>query len=57
VRFANVADWLAWQQAAHPVEIDPGLERAGLVWQRLRVPLPATVLTVGGANGKGSVSA
>ena len=57
MRFANVAGWLAWQQVAHPVEIDPGLERAGLVWQRLRVPWHSTVLTVGGTNGKGSVTA
>lgn len=57
MRFANVAAWLAWQQAAHPLEIDPGLERVGLVWQRLRVSWHATVLTVGGTNGKGSVTA
>ena len=57
MRFANVAAWLAWQQVAHPVEIDPGLERAGLVWQRLSVPWHAAVLTVGGTNGKGSVTA
>jgi dihydrofolate synthase/folylpolyglutamate synthase len=52
-----VAAWLAWQQTAHPVEIDPGLERVGIVWQRLSVPWHAAVLTVGGTNGKGSVTA
>lgn len=57
MRFPSVASWLAWQQAAHPVEIDPGLERVALAWQRLGVPWHATVLTVGGTNGKGSVSA
>jgi dihydrofolate synthase/folylpolyglutamate synthase len=57
LRFATVADWLAWQQAAHPVEIDPGLERVGAVWRRLQAAQPATVLTVGGTNGKGSVAA
>jgi dihydrofolate synthase/folylpolyglutamate synthase len=57
VRFEAVADWLAWQQAAHPVEIDPGLERAGAVWRRLGLPLDAVVLAVGGTNGKGSVCA
>jgi dihydrofolate synthase / folylpolyglutamate synthase len=57
VRFSTIAAWLAWQQAGHPVEIDPGLERVGIVWRRLRLPFPATVLTVGGTNGKGSVTA
>jgi dihydrofolate synthase/folylpolyglutamate synthase len=57
VRFPTVPDWLAWQQAAHPVEIDPGLERVGLAWRRMRIPWHATVLTVGGTNGKGSVAA
>jgi dihydrofolate synthase/folylpolyglutamate synthase len=57
MRFATVAPWLAWQQVAHPVEVDPGLERVGAVWRRLRLPFPATVLAVGGTNGKGSVTA
>lgn len=57
MRFRAVADWLAWQQAAHPVEIDPGLERVGEAWRRLALPLPAAKLTVGGTNGKGSVTA
>jgi dihydrofolate synthase/folylpolyglutamate synthase len=57
VRFGTVAAWLDWQQAAHPVEVDPGLERAGSVWKRLGLPLRAFSLTVGGTNGKGSVSA
>ena len=57
MRFASVAGWLAWQQAAHPVAVDPGLERVGRVWRNLSLPFPATVLTVGGTNGKGSVSA
>jgi dihydrofolate synthase/folylpolyglutamate synthase len=57
VRFGTVAAWLDWQQAAHPVAIDPGLERVGSVWKRLGLPLRAFVLTVGGTNGKGSVTA
>ncbi|MGH8250810.1 MAG: bifunctional tetrahydrofolate synthase/dihydrofolate synthase [Steroidobacteraceae bacterium] len=56
MRFGTVADWLAWQQVAHPVTIDPGLVRVGTVWRRLGIARPATVLTVGGTNGKGSVS-
>jgi dihydrofolate synthase/folylpolyglutamate synthase len=57
VGFATIAEWLAWQQVAHPVAIDPGLERAGEVWRRLALPRPRTVLTIGGTNGKGSVCA
>jgi dihydrofolate synthase/folylpolyglutamate synthase len=57
VRFRDVAGWLAWQQVAHPVEVDPGLERVGAVWRRMRMPMAATVLTVGGTNGKGSACA
>lgn len=57
MRFATIAEWLAWQQVAHPVAIDPGLERAGEVWRRLALPRPRTVLTIGGTNGKGSVCA
>ncbi|HET8691004.1 MAG TPA: bifunctional tetrahydrofolate synthase/dihydrofolate synthase [Steroidobacteraceae bacterium] len=57
MRFRAVADWLAWQQASHPVEIDPGLERVGEAWRRTGLSLSACVLTVGGTNGKGSVCA
>jgi dihydrofolate synthase/folylpolyglutamate synthase len=57
LRFATVAEWLAWQQVAHPVAIDPGLERVGEVWRKLSLSPAATVLTVGGTNGKGSVTA
>jgi dihydrofolate synthase/folylpolyglutamate synthase len=57
VRFRDLAGWLAWQQVAHPVEVDPGLERVGAVWRRMRLPVAATVLTVGGTNGKGSACA
>jgi dihydrofolate synthase/folylpolyglutamate synthase len=57
VRFEALADWLAWQQAAHPVAVDPGLERVGEVWRRLAPARPRAVLTIGGTNGKGSVAA
>ncbi len=56
MRFHSVADWLAWQQVAHPVTVDPGLERVGRVWRRLRPARPRIVLTIGGTNGKGSVA-
>ena len=57
MRFDTLAEWLAWQQVAHPVAIDPGLDRVGEVWRRLALARPRTVLSVGGTNGKGSVSA
>ncbi len=57
MRFRELEGWLAWQQSAHPVEIDPGLERVSAAWRRLRLPFEAAVLTVGGTNGKGSTSA
>jgi dihydrofolate synthase/folylpolyglutamate synthase len=55
VRFERLADWLAWQEAAHPRPIDLGLERVARVlartgWAGPRQP----VITVGGTNGKGS---
>lgn len=57
MRFETVAGWLAWQQVSHPVAVDPGLARVGEVWRRLKRSLAATVLTIGGTNGKGSVAA
>ncbi len=57
MRFTELNAWLQWQQALHPRPIDPGLERIAEVYQRLGQPRPATVLTVGGTNGKGSVVA
>lgn len=55
VRFTRLADWLEWQQSAHPSAIELGLGRVGRVldrtgWRRPAVP----VVTVGGTNGKGS---
>lgn len=57
MRFDTVAEWLAWQEIAHPIAVDPGLERVGAVWRRLQPARAAAVLTVGGTNGKGSVCA
>lgn len=54
-RFSELDDWLAWLETLHPREIDLGLDRIREVAQRLGVLTPkATVLTVGGTNGKGS---
>ncbi len=50
-----LADWLAYQERAHPKAIDLGLERSREVAQRLGLlPARATTLTVAGTNGKGS---
>jgi len=57
VRFDSVAAWLEWQQVAHPLAVDPGLDRVGVVFRRLGLARPHTVLTIGGTNGKGSVAA
>jgi dihydrofolate synthase/folylpolyglutamate synthase len=54
-RFADLGQWLDWQQALHPDAIDLGLERAGRVLARTGWRAPACpVITVGGTNGKGS---
>ncbi len=58
MRFDNLQAWLDWQSSLHPKEIELGLGRIRQVWQRMDcAPLAATVITVAGTNGKGSVSA
>lgn len=56
MRFSLLAQWLAWQEQLHFTDIDPGLERVGIVWQRMggNSRLPFKVVTVAGTNGKGS---
>jgi len=56
MRFQTLPQWLKWQESLHFTEVDPGLERVGLVWQKLGgiSKLPFTVITVAGTNGKGS---
>jgi dihydrofolate synthase/folylpolyglutamate synthase len=50
-----LADWLAWLEKCHPVEIDLGLERIRDVYHALALPATdAKVITVAGTNGKGS---
>jgi dihydrofolate synthase/folylpolyglutamate synthase len=54
----TLADWLDYQQLVHPRAIELGLDRVGEVWRRLGSPRPAaTVITIGGTNGKGSTVA
>ncbi len=56
MRFQTLPQWLEWQENLHFTDVDPGLERVGLVWKLLRKQekLPFTVVTVAGTNGKGS---
>jgi dihydrofolate synthase/folylpolyglutamate synthase len=54
----TLAEWLDWQLRVHPRTIDFTLERIRVVLERLGVAQPRVpVLTVGGTNGKGSVTA
>lgn len=54
----TLADWLAHQQAQHPLGIDLGLDRVGAVAQRLGLlPYRPPSVIVGGTNGKGSTTA
>jgi dihydrofolate synthase/folylpolyglutamate synthase len=51
----TLADWLARLEAAHPRQIDLGLERVRVVAERLDLARSSVpVYTVGGTNGKGS---
>lgn len=51
---ASLGEWLSWLETLSPHEIDLGLTRVQTVLERLQLPRPALVLTVGGTNGKGS---
>ena len=59
MRFDTLAQWLAWQETVHPVEMDLGLTRARLVHEALgcAAPPPFLIVTVAGTNGKGSTVA
>ena len=59
MRFDTLAEWLAWQETIHPVEMDLGLSRTRTVYEALRgagAP-PFPIVTVAGTNGKGSTVA
>ena len=59
MRFDTLAEWLAWQETIHPVEMDLGLSRIRMVYEALRgagAP-PFPIVTVAGTNGKGSTVA
>lgn len=55
MRFDTLAEWLQWQDTLHPRQVDLGLERCGLVAERMGLLAPGCpVITVAGTNGKGS---
>ena len=54
----TLAEWLAHQQALHPLDIELGLERVREVAQRLGLlPWKIPTILVAGTNGKGSTVA
>ena len=56
VTFDTLPQWLSYLETAHPVGIDMGLARSRQVWDAMQCPITATVITVGGTNGKGSTA-
>ena len=57
MRFDTLEAWLAWQESLNPRGIELGLDRVRRVLQRLQLAVPPfRVITVGGTNGKGSVT-
>ncbi|HXQ64861.1 MAG TPA: bifunctional tetrahydrofolate synthase/dihydrofolate synthase [Steroidobacteraceae bacterium] len=54
----SLAEWLTYQERIHPRAMDLTLDRIRIVLERLGVQRPRVpVITVGGTNGKGSVTA
>ena len=55
MRFNTLQEWLDWLEVTHPLKIDLGLERVTSVASNMELLEPeATVITIGGTNGKGS---
>ena len=53
--FDTLQDWLHWLESNHPTEIKLGLDRVGIVAERLSYSFEnIRVITVAGTNGKGS---
>lgn len=53
----TLAEWLEYQQRTHKRDIELGLDRIRMVWQRMGSPRAPLTITVGGTNGKGSTVA
>jgi len=49
----TLEEWLQILELRHPTEIDLGLDRVQVVFDRLDLPLPYSVV-IGGTNGKGT---
>jgi dihydrofolate synthase / folylpolyglutamate synthase len=54
---ASLPAWLAYLETLHPKAIALGLDRVGVVYERLHARLECPVVTVAGTNGKGSTCA
>jgi dihydrofolate synthase/folylpolyglutamate synthase len=53
----SLTAWLEYQESLHPREIELGLDRSRLVFERLNLrPPPGRVFTIAGTNGKGSTA-
>ncbi|MEH6578197.1 MAG: bifunctional tetrahydrofolate synthase/dihydrofolate synthase [Amphritea sp.] len=58
VELKNLEQWLSWIEKCHPSEIDLGLQRLQVVFDRMQLDLSASqIITIGGTNGKGSTIA
>ncbi len=54
----SLNDWLTYIESLHPEEMELGLDRIGVVYQRLQLATDdVTVVTIAGTNGKGSTVA
>ena len=49
----NLNDWLGYIESIHSSSIDLTLDRIRVVINRLDIKISASVITVGGTNGKG----
>ena len=57
-RLESLSDWLKWQNSFHHQEIDLGLDRVQIVYQKLFSDRPPfKIITIAGTNGKGSTAA
>jgi len=57
-RLESLSDWLKWQNSFHHQEIDLGLDRVQVVYQKLFSDRPPfKIITIAGTNGKGSTAA